>query len=59
MDIRQQLADDMAREMIADIDRETIKRLNMGQSLVPDGRGGYEWAYVVDANGNPVRNTAM
>jgi len=53
-DIRQTLSDKLAREINAEIDADTIKRHRRGERLVPDGRGSYEWVYIVDEAGNPV-----
>lgn len=53
-DIRQTLSNLAIRDMHAEMDFDCMRRHARGQRLFPDGRGGYEWAYVVDDHGNTV-----
>jgi hypothetical protein len=52
-DVRQRLADEMIREMNAEIDRDTIRRFNNGERLIRTETGP-EWVYVVDENGKMI-----
>lgn len=42
------------RSINAEIDADTFRRFARGERLVPDGQGGYAWAYIVDAQGRVV-----
>ena len=56
VDYRQQLADSLVKEMLEEIDADTIRRYNLGQRLLPVG-SSYEWFYIVDEKGNVILNT--
>ena len=51
---RQQLSDALIKEMLEEIDRDTIARYNMGQRLLPDPLGGHTWFYITDGNGKVI-----
>lgn len=53
-DIRQQLSDMAIREIHAEMDFDCMRRHARGERLMHDGRGGYEWVYIMDAAGSPV-----
>ena len=52
-DIRQILSDMAIKEMLAEIDADTIRRYERGHRCVP-GPNGPEWVYYVDDNGQHV-----
>jgi predicted GNAT family acetyltransferase len=52
-DARQQLSDMMVKDMIAEIDADTIRRYKLGQRIVQTEHGP-EWTYFVDANNKVV-----
>lgn len=54
-DIRQQLHDEMVREMNAEIDRDTIRRFNNGERLIRTETGP-QWVYVVDENNRVIED---
>ncbi len=49
-DIRQQLSDAAIKDMLSEIDADTIKRFSRGERLLPLEGGGHVWSYLVDAN---------
>ena len=54
-DYRQQLADSLVKEMLDEIDADTIRRYKLGQRLLRVG--SYEWFYIVEDKGNIILNT--
>ena len=48
-DVRQQLSDTIIKEMLAEIDADTIKRYRRGERLIPTTDGGHVWSYLVDS----------
>jgi len=54
MDIREELANNCIKEMLAEIDADTIRRYKLGQRLLPVQGGGHEWFYIVNSDGKVV-----
>ena len=52
--IRQKLADKMIKEMLAEIDADTMKRLRNGQQLLQREDGSWDWFYIVNKDGKVV-----
>ena len=52
-DVRQILSDQAIRELVAEIDANTMNRIGKGQRLVQT-ENGLEWCYFVRADGRPV-----
>lgn len=52
-DVRQRLSDMMVKEMLAEIDADTIRRFKRGERIVQTEHGPV-WTYFVDANNKVV-----
>lgn len=53
LDVREVMRDEIIREMLAEIDRDTFRRLRNGERIV-DGPHGPEWVYFVNRDGKVV-----